>query len=378
MAPGPLDGISVVDLTMMIAGPHCTRMLADAGAEVIKIEPPEGDPMRRRAPLRDGHSAYFGQFNTGKRSVVLDLTTHDGRGRALELISEADVLVENYRPGVMRRFGLDYETCALRNPRLVYCSISGYGQTGPKAAHPAYAPIIGAACGFDLANLRYQRDQSAPAAVGTFVADLHGGVVAYAAVVTALHEARRSGAGDHLDVALFDLMLTMLPYESQAAQFGVDGGKTVYRPVRAADGFVLIAAVTDRNFRALAAAMERPDLITDPRFAAVTERELHWEQLQDLIADWVRPWTAAEVERHMHEHEVPCTRYRTLDEALADEQVEHRGLLRPAVDESGPFRVLGTPYRSRLWPRPEKPLRVDPLGAHTDEVLGRRPNPSQR
>ena len=156
------SGLKVLDFTTTIAGPHCTRMLADLGAEVIKIESEDGDMMRIRPPVRAGASALFGQLNAGKKSLKLDLKSADAVRTVGALVRESDVLVENFRPGVMQRFKFDYATFAKINPRLIYCSISGYGQTGPAADQPAYAPTIHASSGFDLANMSYQAGRSRP------------------------------------------------------------------------------------------------------------------------------------------------------------------------------------------------------------------------
>ena len=170
-----LAGIRVLDFTSMIAGPYASRLMADLGAEVIKIEPPGGEDMRQRAPLRDGHSSYFGQLNAGKKSVILDLKNPHAIALIKRLVETADVLIENYRPGVIARMGLDYATLAAINPRLVYCSISGYGQSGPDADRPASAPIVHAASGFDRALMEYAGDRQQPAAGAVFIADLLGG-----------------------------------------------------------------------------------------------------------------------------------------------------------------------------------------------------------
>ena len=159
----PLEGVRVVDFTTTIAGPHCTRLLADLGAEVIKIEAPEGDMMRTRPPLRNSASTSFGQLNAGKKSIVLDLKTPPAVEAVRRLVATADVVVENFRPGVMRRFGLDYEALAPIKPELIYCAISGYGQTGPSSQLPAYAPVIHAASGYDLAHMAYQGEERRPA-----------------------------------------------------------------------------------------------------------------------------------------------------------------------------------------------------------------------
>lgn len=165
-----LDGLRVLDFTTTIAGPHCGRLLADLGAEVIKVEAPEGDMMRTRLPLRDGASTSFGQLNAGKKSIVLDLKSSGGVAAAKRLVATADILVENFRPGVMRRFGLDYDVLKEIRRELIYCAISGYGQTGPSAQLPAYAPVIHAASGYDLAHMAYQGEERRPDYCGIYIA----------------------------------------------------------------------------------------------------------------------------------------------------------------------------------------------------------------
>src|ERR1700689_1030140 len=165
----PLAGVRVLDFTIMMAGPYCTRFLADLGADVIKIEAAEGDYIRQRAPKHDGHSAYFGHLNAGKRSVVLDLKKASAISVAKRLAAQSDVIVENFRPGVMARFGLDYATLGALNPRLIYCSLSGFGQTGPDAERPAYAQIVQAASGYELAFAGYQDGNERPANSAIFI-----------------------------------------------------------------------------------------------------------------------------------------------------------------------------------------------------------------
>src|SRR5438445_2096401 len=201
-AARPLEGIRVLDFSMMMAGPFCTRLLADLGAEVIKIEAPSGDLIRGRPPVREGRSTYFAQLNAGKRSLVLDLKNPEAVAVARELATSCDVVMENFRPGVMKRFGLGFETLSADNRRLIYCAISGYGQTGPSADKASYAPIIHAASGYDLAHLRYQKDHDRPARTGIFMADVLAGVYAFGAIQTALFHRERSGAGQFIDVAL--------------------------------------------------------------------------------------------------------------------------------------------------------------------------------
>ena len=192
---GSFEGLRVLDFSTTIAGPHCTRMLADMGAEVIKIETAEGETMRTRPPVRNGCSTAFGQLNVGKNSVVLDLKSAQGIEAVRRLVATADVLVENFRPGVMRRLKLDYASLRDLNPKLIYCSISGYGQTGPSAELPAYAPVIHAASGYEMAHLAYQPGRSRPDYCGIYHADVLTGVYAFGAISAALYQRHGTQTG---------------------------------------------------------------------------------------------------------------------------------------------------------------------------------------
>ena len=261
----------------------CTRMLADAGADVVKIEPPDGDVVRQREPHRGGISTYYASMNCGKRSVVLDLSTAEGKRLARELALQADVVVENFRPGVMKRLGLDYASLVDENPRLIYASISGFGQTGPRATAPAYAPVIHAASGYEVAYGEYQHGLTRPANNGIFIADVMGASYAFGAVQMALYEREKSGRGQAIDVSLMDSVLGMLIYELQAAQFPPERPRQVYEPVRSNDGFVMVAAVTQKNLEVLFDVIGHPEAKADPRFANVAAKEANWPQLLALI-----------------------------------------------------------------------------------------------
>ena len=197
---GAFDRLRVIDFTTTIAGPHCTRLLADLGAEVIKVEARDGgDMMRARPPLRNGASSSFGQLNTGKKSVVVDLKRPEGVAVVRRLIETCDVVVENFRPGVMQRFGLDYSSLREFKPDLVYCAISGYGQTGPSSGLPAYAPVIHASSGYDLAHLAYQEGGRRPDFCGIYIADVLTGTYAFGAIMAALHQHQATGEGQLID-----------------------------------------------------------------------------------------------------------------------------------------------------------------------------------
>lgn len=367
-AQRPLGGIRVIDFTSMIAGPYGTRLLADMGAEVIKIEAPTGDAMRMRQPVRDGNSTYFGSLNVGKRSVVLDLRDPAGHQAAVDLVRSADVVVENFRPGVMKRLQLDFENLAAINPRLVYCSISGYGQSGPMAHLPAYAPIVHAMSGYDLANFDYQIGATRPDSTGIFIADVMAGALAYSAVLTGLLARQTSGHGGYFDLTLQETMLSLLPFETQNAQVESPTKKTVYRPVRAGAEFVIIAPISERTFAALGKAIGH-DLIHDERFARVPDRERNWETLWEIVEEWSAPLDADTAIQRLEDAGCPCGRYRSVDQIMADPALVERGTLRPAADGAGEFLVTAAPLLSPTWPQPRGVVAVPGLGEDTVSVL---------
>jgi CoA:oxalate CoA-transferase len=351
-----------------MSGPMCTRMLADAGADVIKVEPPDGDVVRQRPPQRGGVSTYYASMNCGKKSIVLDLQTDDGKRLARELMAKADIVVENFRPGVMKRLGLDYETVSKTNPRLVYASISGFGQTGPMASAPAYAPVIHAASGYELAYNQYQRGGDRPANNGIFIADVMGASYAFGAIQLALYEREKSDRGQHIDVSLMDSVLGMLIYEMQAAQFPPDRPRQVYEPVRASDGYVMVAAVTQKNLEVLFDTIGYPQGKTDPRFATMAEKESNWQSLLALIESFTCTRSGAECEKLFMAAGVPCSRYRSVGEAMADPQCAERGLFVELGEGDASFKVANLPYLLSATPTSAQPFVAD-LGEHTDEVL---------
>ena len=363
-------GLRVLDFTTTIAGPHCTRLLADLGADVVKIEAPEGDVMRSRPPLRNGASSYFGQLNAGKRSVVLDLKEKRAVAAAHRLAAEVDILVENYRPGVMRRLGLDFAALGKSDPRLVYCSISGYGQTGPSSDLPAYAPVIHATSGYDLAHLAYQKDRSTPDYCGIYVADVITGTYAFGAIATALHQRQSTGQGQHIDVSMLESMLSLTLTELQTAQFEVPPppSRPIFGPVATADGYLNLAVVSERTFQGMAAAAGRPDWITDPRFAVYLDRRANWGVLMDEFEAWSRQLPSVECQAVLDRNAVPAAAYRTVRQAMADPQLAHRGAFAQVHDAGGPLKVLNPPFRMSAAATVAGP-RAPALGEHTREVL---------
>jgi len=366
----PLDGVRVLDFSIMMAGPYCARLLADVGAEVIKIEPPEGDDMRQRAPLRDGRSAYFGQLNAGKQSLALDLKCPDAIELIRRLVAQTDVVVENFRPGVMDRLGLGYETLRAINPRLIYCSISGYGQFGPAAERAAYAMIVHAESGFDRTLMRYAGDRDRPAASAVFVADVLGGIFGFSAIQTALVQRARTGEGQRIDVALMDCMLNLLVYELQEAQFPVDTPRPAYGPVRARDGDILIVPITPRNFTALCEVTGQSELTDDPRFKTLASRAANWNGMMQVIEKWTECRTVGECIAALDAAGVPCAEYRDPVAALSDPHLLQRGAFAKIADDAGEFVGVNAPWKmsgAQTAMRREVPA----VGAHRDEVLSR-------
>lgn len=367
---GALDGLLVVDFSTTIAGPHCTRLLADLGADVVKIEPPEGDMMRTRPPLRQGASTSFGQLNTGKKSLVLDLKRAEAVAVVRRLIATADIVVENFRPGVMQRFSLDYPSLRELNRKLVYCAISGYGQTGPSAGLPAYAPVVHAASGYDLAHLAYQEGERRPDYCGIYIADVLTGTYAFGAIVAALHQRQATGLGQMIDVSMLESMLSLTLSEMQLAQFPQSfiPGRPVFGPIEAADGYVNLSIASERTFQSLAAACGRPDWIGDPRFARYPDRRANWGQLIDEVEAWSRQRSGAEVLEIFARNGVPAAPYRTVKEAMADPQLVHRDAFVEVCDAGGTFRALNPPFRFSASQAEARPF-VSALGEHSIEIL---------
>jgi len=363
------EGLRVLDFSTTIAGPHCTRMLADMGAEVIKIETAEGETMRTRPPVRNGCSSTFGQLNVGKKSLVLDLKSPDAIEIIRQLVASADILVENFRPGVMRRLKLDYGSLRELNPKLIYCSISGYGQTGPSAEPPAYAPVIHAASGYDMAHLSYQPGRSRPDYCGIYQADVVTGVYAFGAISAALYQRHRSQRGQHIDVSMLESMLSLTLNELQWSQFEVKPTqRPMFGPVETADGYVMLAIASEKTFQSLINVIGHPEWIADPRFAGYSDRRDNWADLMDGVEAWSRTLTTESCLAELNGFGVPCSAYRTVAEALRDPQIAHRGALSEVEDGGGTFKVLNLPFRMSGTPV-SAGRRMASLGEHTVAFL---------
>lgn len=375
-SPAPLSGLRVLDLSRMLAGPFCTALLADLGAEVIKVEAPgRGDDSRHFAPFRHGESAYFMLINRGKKGLTLNLK--DPRGLAVfeRLAESADVVVENFRPGIAARLGVDYENLRRINPRLVYASISGFGQEGPLSQRPAYDIIAQAMSG--LMSVTGAAD-GPPMRVGESYGDLCAGLFAAWGILAALHGRAQSGRGQHLDIAMTDSLFSMMVTALSLHLYGDTSPQRIgnrhpmsapYDAYPASDGHVVIASANDAIFARLAAAIGRPDLPSDPRFGNETERAANEPALRALITDWTVARSVAETVDVMDAAGVPAAPVLSVAEAVASEHVRTRGLLTAAHHPvAGEIRLVRQPVQFSDTPR-GGPAPAPTLGQHTDELL---------
>lgn len=362
----PLAGFKVVDFSAVFAGPICTRFLVDCGAEVIKIEPPGAGDMIRGI---EGTTRVFAHFNAGKKSVALDLKLPEARQLALQLVANADVVVENFRPGIMARFGLDYASLREQYPDLVYCSISGYGQSGPLAGRAAFAPIVHAASGFDHVVAQAQEQDSArPINWNIMVADILTGAYAFGAIQTALLNRERNGGGDFLDVAMMDAMMLLIPAQIQAAQMKVKPPIARYCPMKTSDGFVMACVISDKNMQGLCEAIERPELAADPRFVP-GQRIPNMRALIDEMETWSCHHTAVECEEILNAAGVPCSVYVSPDELFAHPQVVARQSFTSVSDDSlGDFVIQNMPFKFTRF-NANAYHWAPSLGEHTTQVL---------
>jgi crotonobetainyl-CoA:carnitine CoA-transferase CaiB-like acyl-CoA transferase len=380
-APTALDGLLVVDFTRVVAGPACTQTLADFGAEVIKIENPDGGDDTRAYEHAEigGESAAYISLNRNKRGIALDLAVPAARDVARELIAKADVVVENFSSGVMKKFGLDYDSVATANPRLVYCSISAYGRKGPFASRPGFDPITQAESGFMSLN---GFADGPPVRAGPPIVDMATGMSACNAILLALIARDRVGRGQHVEVALFDIAMFMTGFYGMAylvsgtnpGRFGNSpNGSPTVGLYEAADGPLYMACANDRLYRRLVTeVLDRPDLITDPEFATRKVRTANREKLRAIIAsvfasDKLENWMAK-----MKKANIPVGYLRTVEQAFnAPEARERHRLSRIPHPTAGMVPNIETPLNMALTPCVD-PVAAPLLGEHTNDILRKR------
>lgn len=375
-----LDGILVVDFTQFFAGPVVTQLMAELGAEVVKVEiAPTGDQGRLLPFMKNGRSGYFIQQNTGKKSLCLDLKSDRGKAIVRDLIAKADVMVENFTPGVIAKFGFDWETVHALNPRLIMCSVSALGQTGPLATTP----------GFDFTGQAYAGvsamigdPDGPPAMIGLAVGDAGAGMTGFASINAALYHRERTGEGQYLESSLLDYLFRA--HEANIEAYSLSGGAIdphrggahhrVYAPIgyyRAKDGYVVLI-VTEGQWPSLCKAMGREDMIADPRFANNDARVANLEVLIETIEAWTMSFPGKdELVRVLTEAHVPVAPVLSVAEAVAHPHLIARETVRDIVDPvAGPMKIAGSPLNFRNYPKHTSgpaPL----LGEHNAELLGR-------
>ena len=370
-----LEGIRVLDVTQVMAGPFCAMQLSDMGADVIKVEPPEGDSTRRMAGATTDDSPAFNAVNRGKRGIVLDLKGAPARDALRRLAATADIFIENSRPGTMARLGLDYATLAPACPRLIYASISGYGQTGPNAAKGGFDLIAQGVSGLMSVT---GEPGGPPTKVGVPLTDLGAGLFALAAILAALHYRDRTGRGQYIDTSLVEAGLALSVWES--AQYFADGSEpqamgsahrmlAPYQAIRCADGYITIGAGTDRLFQRLAALLQHPEWPTLPAYANETARVANREALARRIEEVTSQHPRSHWLTRLDGEGIPCGPINVYSEALADPHLHARGMI---VDVEHPTRgrmkTLGSPIKMSETPAVVD-RRAPRLGEHTRDVL---------
>lgn len=371
-----LEGVRILDLSRVMSGPFCTAMLADLGAEVIKIEMPgTGDDSRFFGPFVDGESAYFMLLNRGKKSLTLDLKSDEGKKILMSIVAECDVVVENFRPGVAQRLGLDYETLKSENPALIYASISGFGQGGPFADRPAYDLIVQAMSG--LMHITGQRD-GPPTAVGESVVDVCTGMFAAWGIMSALFARERTGKGRYLDVAMLDSMYSMM-LTVAAMQLYTDkppgrvGSRhPVTYPVdvfETLDGHIAMVVTTDRTFGKLCGVIGRPDVADDPKYRTNADRNTNEAELKAAIEEWTSGQSSGAAVSALGEAGIPAGPVLSVGDVTESDHISHREMVTHVDHPSlGKVPLVHQPVQfsdaDREFQRPP-PL----LGEHTRELL---------
>jgi len=376
VSEGALAGVRVVDVTQVMAGPFCAMQLCDMGADVIKVEPPEGDSTRRMAGAVGTESASFNAVNRGKRGIVLDLKAPIGRDALVRLIRRSDIVIENYRPGVMRGLGLDYETLAADHPALIYASISGYGQTGPDAGKGGFDLVAQGVTG--LMSVTGEPD-GAPIKIGVPVTDLGAALFALGAILAALYHRTQTGRGQYIDTSLVDAGVALSVWEATEYFSGQGIPQPMgtahrmsapYQAIRCADGAITLAAANDRLFLRLCDLLDHPEWADDARFTSDTARVAN----REALARAIEAVTTQKPRGHwlylFEANGVPCGPINNYEQVFADPHIRARGLvLETEHPRLGTIRTLGAPVKMSLTP-PLAGRRAPLLGEHTEEVLG--------
>lgn len=373
----PLEGIKIIDMTRVLAGPYCAMVLQDLGAEVIKIENPKtGDDSRFFGPYKNGKSLYFTAINCGKKSVSLNLKAPEAKEILIGMVKKADVLLENFRPGTMEKFGLGYETLKEANPRLIYAATSGFGHTGPDAAKPAYDILVQARGG--LMSLTGQPDAD-PTIVGVSIGDILAGVFTATGVTTALYQREKTGLGQKIDVSMLDCQVAIMEnamarYQATRAAPKPQGCKhpTVapFQSFKASDRYFVIAVANDSLFRKLCNCIGCPELVDDPLFVSNAARHENQPELERRLQKIFLTKTADEWIAQIEKAGVPVSPINDLSYVAEDPQILARNMLVDMDDPSLPdIQVTGNPIKMTNIPEMKCRLHAPEIGENNVEIL---------
>jgi crotonobetainyl-CoA:carnitine CoA-transferase CaiB-like acyl-CoA transferase len=373
---GPLSGVRILDFSRVLAGPAASQALADLGAEVIKVEPPgDGDDTRTFPPFEQGHSVYFLGVNRGKKSIVIDLKTAAGVALARDLAAKSDILIENYRPGVMARLGLGYEALTAINPRLIYCAISGFGMTGPLRDAPSFDIVTQALSGAYSFNGERGR---APIRLGIPLGDLVGGINGPIGILAALYERTVTGKGRLIDVSLLDGLMGMMAYVPQVAlmtgenpepQGNPHPNLVPYGVFPASDGLMVIACLSNSFWGNLCRALGLHEYIDDDRYRTIEQRRVNRIDVDDLIGSRTSRYSFADLDALLTQHQVPHAPILGVREALTQPQAVAREVVVETEHAAlGTIKIVNRPIK---WPGETQPVPTAPpvLGQHTDVIL---------
>ena len=371
-----LEGVKILDFTRVYSGPYCTMLLADLGAEVVKIEAQgRGDDSRNFYPVKNGVSGYFTYLNRGKKSITLNLKSEKGKQMALELAKWADVVVENFSAGTIGRLGLGYEDICKVNPRIIYASISGFGQSGPYSRKAAYDGIAQAMGG--MVNLTGYPDET-PVKVGPAISDAATGVHAAVAILAALWHREHTGEGQYIDMSMMDTVfsflensipiMTMMGINPERLGNG-NPGSAPYNLYKCRDGVIMIATANNSLFTRLIGVMGQPELIEDPRFATNPERKLHEHDIDPIVEAWTMQHDAEEIEKMLDAVGVPVAQIKTVEQLIDDPQLNQRDMvIEHDVPGVGKVKFPGNPLKLQKTP-PVTDRRAPLLGEDTDDIL---------
>lgn len=372
----PLEGVLVIDMTQFLSGPMCTMILSDLGAEVIKFErPPVGDTSRYSPPGKMGASSYFISLNRRKKSVLLNLKDERQKAAFLEIVKKADILVENFKPGTMEKYGVGYETLKQYNPRLVYTAISGYGQTGPMSKRGALDLVIQAESG--LMSVTGERGGQ-PLKSGTSASDLTSGFYAAIGTLAALHKAKTTGEGDYVDIAMLDATLSTL--ENAISRYFLTGivpkplgnrhsSAAPFQPFDTKDGKVFVCSVSDENWQSLSKGIGRQDLADDPRFKTMQLRQENIEALDAVLQEEFNNWSAADLMQTLDKVGIVNGQINTVDKAVEHPQILARNMIMSiSYPGAEPMRTAGSPIKMTSIPE-ETTAYCPGLGENTVDVM---------